>query len=83
MFNQPTEEDDKIGKRNKIVNVISNFLRSNRVDPKDIILLINTQETRIFLKEHDDITVIKADKGNTTVAMKTADDLKKQKFIIG
>lgn len=58
--------------------MISNFLRSKRVDLKDRILLRNTHYTRMFLKEQDDITVVKADKGNKTVAMKTTEYFEKQ-----
>lgn len=61
-------EDIKNEKRNLIVNCITNFQKDH--SNKDNLALHKIErETKKFLKDNTDILILKADKGNTTVAI--------------
>lgn len=77
IINSNTDENIRTEKRNKVVNIITNFLSYNRVDKGDTKLIRDEAETRIFLKENPEIVILKADKGNSTVAMSKTDFLHK------
>lgn len=66
---QNIEEDEKETYRTKIANRITNFIRNFKNTTKEKFILTIFEKTRRFLKKHNDILIIQADKGNKTVAI--------------
>lgn len=65
------DEDTRNSVRNNAVNKISNYYKKNNMEV-DTTLNKYYIETRKFLKEHNDLWVLSADKGNSTVIMEKA-----------
>lgn len=79
-----SESNDSIDKpriRNELVNILTNF--KNRTNHRQLLpqpetqLLNQINYTKKFLKDHPDILVSKADKGNTTVLINKTDYIDK------
>nr|CAI5852431.1 unnamed protein product [Callosobruchus analis] len=66
-------EDEKIIKRNKCVNIITNYLTSNCVRKKEqsdsVLTNKDIKDTKHFLKTNKNVIITTADKGNTTVVL--------------
>lgn len=70
LFNNPAANNI----RARVINITRNFINNyNRSKNSDKFLLIMVNETRKFLKENQQIVVIRADKGNATIIMNRAD----------
>lgn len=71
------DDDIKILIRNNCINIITNFVRKKRpLDNKKKQLINMSKQTSNFLKNNkDNILILKADKGNTTVIMNKSDYL--------
>lgn len=82
IIDQIPDENVKIDKRNRTVNIITNYLQSNNKNKNDLNLLKYEKETKIFLKENPDILILKADKGNTTVAMTKSQYIEKTQTLL-
>lgn len=72
IIDQIEDEDLKVETRNKAINVITNYINTQKGKNKTIInktIFSDITSTHKFLKNHNDIIITKADKGNTTVVM--------------
>lgn len=66
------KEDQEIA-RNKLSTILDNHLNKMRLDNRDKFILDKFNKTKSFLKKNSNILILKADKGNTTVAMYKGD----------
>jgi hypothetical protein len=64
-----TSNDNKTIIRNRAVNVVSNFYNNIERPDKNNVINKYYKETKQFLKENDNIYVLRSDKGNSTVVM--------------
>ncbi|XP_072377245.1 uncharacterized protein [Diabrotica undecimpunctata] len=71
---RPLNDSQKDVVRSKCTNVITNFLHK---EVKDHFLNKYYMQTKLFLKNHPEIYIVKSDKGNVTVVMYKEDYLQK------
>lgn len=62
-------EHEKDEKRNKIVNVVTNFKNHNDVKKSNPLINVQYNDTKEFLKENDNLVILNSDKGNVTVIL--------------
>lgn len=55
--------------RTKLANRVTSFKRNLKNTPREKFIITIFEKTKKFLKRHDNIIIIQADKGNKTVAM--------------
>lgn len=67
------DEKEKEFCRTKIANRITNFKRNTKNTAKDKFITTIYKKTKKFLKNHSNIIIVQADKGNKTVAMYKAE----------
>lgn len=75
-------EDQEIA-RNKLTSIIDNHLNKITLTNRDRFMLDNVKETKKFLARNKDTMILKADKGNTTVAMYRQDYEVRMNDIVG
>lgn len=65
-------EENQINARNSLVNILSNYkYNSSKPSPSDQHLLDSLKTTKKYLKNHPELLVASADKGNVTVIIAT------------
>lgn len=63
------EEENKNECRNKCINILTNFINKQRNIKQQNPLQAYLKETKRFFKQHNNLIICKADKGNTTVIL--------------
>lgn len=74
---------DRTEMRNKLCNILTNHKKMRtKKSTFECILKHQVKETKTFLKEHPEILVVNADKGNVTVLINKTDYMEKMKSLL-